>query len=73
LSAIPVPVVNRNKKRVIMKGEISSPINPKPGCRFATRCPYATEECHCTQPVLEEIRPNHFVACHHVREINQLN
>lgn len=72
LSAIPIPAIIRDKKRVIMKGEISSPIDPKPGCRFATRCPYATEDCHATQPVLEEVLPEHFVACHHVRDINQM-
>ena len=71
LSAIPVPVINRDKKRVVMKGEISSPIDPKPGCRFASRCPYAKEKCHECQPVLEEVMPGHFTACHFVREINQ--
>ncbi len=73
LSAIPVPVIQKDKKRVIMKGEISSPINPKPGCRFASRCPYATELCHQAQPELEEVLPGHFAACHHIREINQLS
>ena len=72
LSAIPIPVINRNKKRVVIKGEISSPIDPKPGCRFATRCPYATEQCHQVQPELEEVMSGHFVACHQVRELNHL-
>ena len=72
LSAIPIPVINRDKKRVIMKGEISSPIDPKPGCRFATRCPFATDICHQRQPALEEVQPGHFAACHRVREINDL-
>ena len=72
LSAIPIPVINRDKKRVIMKGEISSPIDPKPGCRFATRCPFATDICHQQQPALEEVQPGHFAACHRVREINDL-
>ena len=72
LSAIPIPVINRNKERVVIKGEISSPIDPKPGCRFATRCPYATEQCHQVQPELEEVMPGHFVACHQVRELNNL-
>ena len=72
LSAIPVPTINRNKKRIIMQGEISSPVNPKPGCRFAVRCPYATEQCRREQPALEEVLPGHFAACHHIREINNL-
>ena len=72
LSAIPVPTIGRSKKRIIMQGEISSPVNPKPGCRFAVRCPYATEQCRREQPALEEVLPGHFAACHHIREINNL-
>lgn len=72
LEAIPVPNIHYNVQRSIMRGEISSPVNPKPGCRFAARCPYATDECHSVQPGIEEVLPDHFVACHHVREINQL-
>ena len=55
-----------------MQGELTSPVNPKPGCRFAPRCPYAKERCHCEMPVYEEILDGHFVACHYVREINGL-
>jgi peptide/nickel transport system ATP-binding protein len=72
LSAVPVPSINVEKKRIIMQGELTSPVNPKPGCRFAKRCPYATDICHQQQPAQEEVRPNHFVACHHVHEINSL-
>ena len=72
VTAVPIPSINVKKERIIMQGELTSPVNPKPGCRFAKRCPYATEECTRVQPVQEEIRPNHFVACHHVREINGL-
>ena len=72
LSAIPIPNINIEKKRVIMKGELTSPVNPKPGCRFVNRCPYATEDCRCRQPELEEVAPDHFVACHNVRQINGL-
>ena len=72
LSAIPIPNINIERKKVIMKGEITSPVNPKPGCRFASRCPYAEEKCRREQPSLEEIRPQHFVACHCVREINKV-
>lgn len=71
-SAIPVPEVNREKKRIIAKGEISSPINPAPGCRFASRCSYATEECMKPQ-VLEEISPGHFISCCRAKEINDIN
>ena len=49
---------------MIMKGELTSPINTKPCCRFAARCPYATDECRATEPALREMRPGHFVACH---------
>ena len=70
LSAIPVPKVNTGRKRIILKGEITSPINPKPGCRFAARCDYATEDCEKAQQ-LEEISRNHFVACSRCREINE--
>ena len=47
-------------------------LDPKPGCRFAARCAYATEECSCQTPELEEVLPKHYVACHHVRAINGL-
>ncbi len=71
LSAIPSVDIHNRQERIILKGEIVSPINPKPGCRFAARCQYATEECR--QPVtLEEVVPDHYVACHRVREINDL-
>ena len=62
LSAIPVPDIHAKKNRIIMQGEITSPIDPKPGCRFMARCPYASEECNNPQ-TLEEVSPNHFVAC----------
>ncbi len=71
LSAVPVADVHHERKRILLKGELTSPINPKPGCRFAARCLYATETCFKDQPPLEEISPQHFVACHNVREINQ--
>jgi peptide/nickel transport system ATP-binding protein len=69
LSAIPVPSIHNRKKRIIMQGEITSPINPKPGCRFAARCQYASEECALPQ-VLEEPAPNHFVACSKYKSLN---
>ena len=66
LSSIPVadPRLVREKKRIMVKGEIPSPINPKDCCRFAERCPYATEECRAKLPELREVTPGHFVACH---------
>lgn len=72
LSAIPVPSLRNKGERVLLKGEIASPINPKPGCRFAPRCVFAKENCHSENPIIEEIMPNHFVSCHYVREINNL-
>ena len=69
LSAIPSLDIDNPMQRIALKGEITSPINPKPGCRFMARCPYATEACQQPQ-VLEEVAPNHFVACCRVREIN---
>ena len=62
LSAIPVPRIHNRQKRIIMQGELTSPINPKPGCRFIARCQYASLECDEPQ-VLEEHAENHFVAC----------
>lgn len=72
LSAIPRPKLHQKQERILLKGEITSPINPKPGCRFAPRCAYAKERCHCEQPQLEEVSCGHQVACHYVREINSL-
>ena len=69
LSAIPVPDISyKGKEAEVMKGEVTSPINPPPGCRFAARCPYASEKCHEQSPQFREMRPGHFVACHLVSE-----
>jgi peptide/nickel transport system ATP-binding protein len=72
LSAVPIPEVGAKKERSLLKGEISSPVNPKPGCRFAARCTYAKDKCRTEEPAFEAVAPGHFVACHFVREINQL-
>ena len=66
LSSIPIadPDLTRSRKRITIKGEIPSPINPKECCQFADRCPYATEQCHNQVPVRKEIAPDHFVSCH---------
>lgn len=69
LAAIPEPVVRKHRERTLLKGEIVSPIDPKPGCRFAARCPNAAEKCSAGQPVLEEVEKGHFVACHRIHEI----
>ena len=68
LSAIPSTNIHQPMQRIRLKGEITSPINPKPGCRFAARCPYATEACQQPQK-LEEVAPNHFVSCCRIKEI----
>lgn len=69
LSAIPSTDIDHPMKRILLKGEITSAINPQPGCRFAKRCPYATDACLQPQK-LEEIEKDHFVSCCRVKEIN---
>lgn len=65
LSAIPIPDTSmRNKTPTVIRGEVTSPINPKPGCRFAARCPFATERCFTETPALKAVGEEHFVACH---------
>ena len=63
LNAIPIASLKHRKKLEIIKGEVTSPINPKPGCRFADRCPYASERCREDGLSLKEAAPGHFVAC----------
>ena len=65
LSAIPSTDLDNKTERIILKGEITSPINLPDACRFAKRCNYACEDCKCSDPKLVEISPGHFVACHH--------
>lgn len=69
LSAIPSTDLDHPMHRVQLKGEITSAINPKPGCRFAPRCPYACERCYEPQELVE-VEPRHFVSCCRVAEIN---
>lgn len=66
LSAIPTVDLDNPRKRILLKGELSSPINPKPGCRFSARCPDAKEVCFTESPVMRKVGNNHFVGCHHV-------
>ena len=70
-SAIPVPSIHDRQKRIVLKGEITSPVNPKPCCRFAARCPYATDLCREQEPELRDMGNNHFVKCHRVEELNK--
>ena len=64
LAAIPDPSPeSRNKKRSLLQGEVASPVNPGPGCRFAARCPFVKEECRTDEIMLEEVSPGHFAAC----------
>ena len=69
LSAIPSIDIDNPKKRIILEGEIVSPVEPKPGCRFAARCPYACEKCHQPQE-LTKVSEGHYVSCCRVNEIN---
>ena len=71
LSAIPTMDIDNQKERIILKGELTSPIDPKPGCRFAGRCPYVCEACHEVQKS-EEILPEHFVSCCRAKELTGL-
>ena len=66
LSAIPIPTANHQHRRMILRGEISSPIEPAPGCRFAPRCPFATEICAQVTPEFQTVGPEHTAACHHL-------
>jgi oligopeptide/dipeptide ABC transporter ATP-binding protein len=64
LSAVPLPDPEAAKKRIILKGDVPSPINPPSGCRFHTRCPYAFARCSKEEPDMREVFPGHHVACH---------
>ena len=70
LSAVPIPdpEIRHQRERVVLKGDIPSPVNPPSGCSFHTRCPFADELCKTDEPVFEEIEADHFVACHYPLE-----
>lgn len=68
LSAIPIPSTINRRERIILEGELTSPINPKPGCRFASRCRFAKKECFAETPELRDVGNEHYVACHFAGE-----
>jgi len=70
LGAIPTTNVDDDRELVILEGDIPSPVNPPKGCKFHTRCKYCTDICKMVTPEMEEVRPNHFVACHHILKDN---
>lgn len=63
-SAIPIPDPNAKMNRIVLEGSIPSPANPPSGCKFHTRCPYATERCKVEAPCQREVEPGHYVVCH---------
>jgi oligopeptide/dipeptide ABC transporter ATP-binding protein len=63
LAASPIPDPNQKRERIILAGDVPSPITPPPGCHFHTRCPKAFDRCREKRPILRELRPNHFVSC----------
>ncbi len=71
LSAIPIPdpEIQRSRHRIMLEGDVPSPIDPPDACRFVDRCPYATEICRKKEPKFEEVVKDHYVACHRAREI----
>ena len=75
LSAVPIPdpKLNAARERLVLEGDVPSPIDPPSGCHFHTRCPWATEVCDVDDPKLEELEADHVVACHHPRNLVEQN
>ncbi len=73
ISAIPEadPKIARASKRILLQGDVPSPLNPPSGCRFRTRCPYADERCAQECPEFKEVSPNHWAACHHLDRVQK--
>ena len=72
LSAVPVPdpKIARANQRIILEGDIPSPLNAPSGCPFRTRCRYATEQCAESMPAFREVKPGHFCACHNLENVD---
>jgi oligopeptide/dipeptide ABC transporter ATP-binding protein len=72
LSAIPIPDVEHKQRRIVLYGDVPSPVNPPLGCRFHTRCPFAVDRCRVEEPPLEAVEDGHKVACHRQSEVEKL-
>ena len=72
-AAVPIPDPKRNaaRERLVLQGDVPSPIDPPPGCSFHTRCPWATEVCTTDEPALVERASAHVAACHHPRNVEE--
>jgi oligopeptide/dipeptide ABC transporter ATP-binding protein len=72
LSAIPIPDIKHRQRRMVLSGDVPSPINPPEGCRFHTRCPFAVDICVKVEPILETVEKGHQAACHRKQDMEKL-
>jgi oligopeptide/dipeptide ABC transporter ATP-binding protein len=72
LSGIPIPEASRRSRRIVLEGDVPSPLNPPAGCRFHTRCPFVIERCRVEEPHLDQVANGHRVACHRKNEVEKL-